>query len=141
MLFFQMIRQPPRSKRADTLFPYATRFRSLHVGRRTLRWGERPLFAAERREQRMSARRVDLSGFELCCCLRAIGPGGGGVERDEWLVFLYMLAIANVDGAPHAAIRCLHQLVAPGSDHLARRGRDALDRKSVVRGERGRGRE
>src|SRR3546814_12148298 len=74
----------------------------------------------------MSARRVDLSGFELCCCLRAIGPGGGGVERDEWLVFLYMLAIANVDGAQHAAVRCLPQLVAPGSDPLARRGRDDL---------------
>src|SRR3546814_9561090 len=30
-----MIRRPPRSTRTDTLFPYTTRFRSLHVARAT----------------------------------------------------------------------------------------------------------
>src|SRR3546814_6117939 len=29
-MFFVMIRRPPRSTRADTLFPYTTLFRSLH---------------------------------------------------------------------------------------------------------------
>src|SRR3546814_19043881 len=28
-----MIRRPPRSTRTDTLFPYTTRFRSIHTGR------------------------------------------------------------------------------------------------------------
>src|SRR3546814_6512905 len=30
MIFFLMIRLPPRSTRTDTLFPYTTLFRSLH---------------------------------------------------------------------------------------------------------------
>src|SRR3546814_14816980 len=30
ILFFLMIRRPPRSTRTDTLFPYTTLFRSLH---------------------------------------------------------------------------------------------------------------
>src|SRR3546814_5732059 len=32
MLFFLMIRRPPRSTRTDTLFPYTTLFRSCHFG-------------------------------------------------------------------------------------------------------------
>src|SRR3546814_14096773 len=31
--FFLMIRRPPRSTRTDTLFPYTTLFRSLHLAR------------------------------------------------------------------------------------------------------------
>src|SRR3546814_18673798 len=31
LFFFLMIRRPPRSTRTDTLFPYTTLFRSLHV--------------------------------------------------------------------------------------------------------------
>src|SRR3546814_1459516 len=34
MLFFLMIRRPPRSTRTDTLFPYTTLFRSLLSGAR-----------------------------------------------------------------------------------------------------------
>src|SRR3546814_17029849 len=30
VFFFVMIRRPPRSTRTDTLFPYPTRFRSMH---------------------------------------------------------------------------------------------------------------
>src|SRR3546814_13107032 len=30
LIFFLMIRRPPRSTRTDTLFPYTTLFRSLH---------------------------------------------------------------------------------------------------------------
>src|SRR3546814_20340598 len=32
--FFLMIRRPPRSTRTDTLFPYTTLFRSVHLLRR-----------------------------------------------------------------------------------------------------------
>src|SRR3546814_17078651 len=34
VLFFLMIRRPPRSTRPDTLFPYTTLFRSIAVARR-----------------------------------------------------------------------------------------------------------
>src|SRR3546814_14621424 len=30
-IFYLMLRHPPRSTRTDTLFPYTTRFRSLHA--------------------------------------------------------------------------------------------------------------
>src|SRR3546814_4781179 len=33
IIFFLMIRRPPRSTRTDTLFPYTTLFRSLRTGR------------------------------------------------------------------------------------------------------------
>src|SRR3546814_11565288 len=42
LVFFLMIRRPPRSTRTDTLFPYTTLFRSLSLldeGRRRLRLG------------------------------------------------------------------------------------------------------
>src|SRR3546814_7563767 len=32
VFFFLMIRRPPRSTRTDTLFPYTTLFRSVHLG-------------------------------------------------------------------------------------------------------------
>src|SRR3546814_5621385 len=32
LVFFLMIRRPPRSTRTDTLFPYTTLFRSKHMG-------------------------------------------------------------------------------------------------------------
>src|SRR3546814_11744546 len=38
LLFFLMIRRPPRSTRTDTLFPYTTLFRSTHLHGR---WGWR----------------------------------------------------------------------------------------------------
>src|SRR3546814_11065678 len=41
LLFFLMIRRPPRSTRTDTLFPYTTLFRSKIAGRAFL--GERVL--------------------------------------------------------------------------------------------------
>src|SRR3546814_18065142 len=37
IVFFLMIRRPPRSTRTDTLFPYTTLFRSLDVERRVRR--------------------------------------------------------------------------------------------------------
>src|SRR3546814_13604083 len=40
--FFLMIRRPPRSTRTDTLFPYTTLFRSVHVGGAQVRPDERP---------------------------------------------------------------------------------------------------
>src|SRR3546814_14155373 len=38
MVFFLMIRRPPRSTRTDTLFPYTTLFRS-HQGKRQVHLG------------------------------------------------------------------------------------------------------
>src|SRR3546814_7620205 len=46
VVFFLMIRRPPRSTRTDTLFPYTTRFRSA-VGRKYLQ--RRPLAGFFRR--------------------------------------------------------------------------------------------
>src|SRR3546814_20184014 len=69
IVFFLMIRRPPRSTRTDTLFPYTTLFRSvdrphrLHRGgrphRRTLRGrgGNAPSFLLDRN--------ADMGGIEL----------------------------------------------------------------------------
>src|SRR3546814_5811787 len=63
LFFFLMIRRPPRSTRTDTLFPYTTLFRSLHVGRS-------PSRARHQADDRLvPARRVDRLGrvpAELC---------------------------------------------------------------------------
>src|SRR3546814_5949429 len=40
LLFFLMIRRPPRSTRTDTLFPYTTLFRSAHLRRVGAEGGE-----------------------------------------------------------------------------------------------------
>src|SRR3546814_8946143 len=60
MIFFLMIRRPPRSTRTDTLFPYTTLFRSLigapkFCGGARLRDGgdRRPAFAAQLRADRI----------------------------------------------------------------------------------------
>src|SRR3546814_11644105 len=42
LLFFLMIRRPPRSTRTDTLLPYTTLFRSRGAGRRSSRRRARP---------------------------------------------------------------------------------------------------
>src|SRR3546814_13672179 len=41
-----MIRQPPRSTRTDTLFPYTTLFRSLTVSERNLAWARTAMLSA-----------------------------------------------------------------------------------------------
>src|SRR3546814_19500377 len=49
LLFFLMIRRPPRSTRTDTLFPYTTLFRSPGAARSALRrpsWGCGPCAAS-----------------------------------------------------------------------------------------------
>src|SRR3546814_15291870 len=40
-MFFLMIRRPPRTTRTDTLFPYTTLFRSVHLARAFEQFGER----------------------------------------------------------------------------------------------------
>src|SRR3546814_18415261 len=44
IVFFLMIRRPPRSTRTDTLFPYTTLFRS----RRSARWARSPSAEGDR---------------------------------------------------------------------------------------------
>src|SRR3546814_1624340 len=56
LLFFLMIRRPPRSTRTDTPFPYTTLFRSRHV-----RPASRPVFQPLR-----SAVRTDEHGPAAC---------------------------------------------------------------------------
>src|SRR3546814_6466954 len=59
MIFFLMIRRPPRSTRTDTLFPYTTLFRSQCVSIRTRRGeeDERPSAGISRKDQRRLADR------------------------------------------------------------------------------------
>src|SRR3546814_13783270 len=45
IIFFLMIRRPPRSTRTDTLFPYTTLFRSLHGERAGLQRGRQAVSA------------------------------------------------------------------------------------------------
>src|SRR3546814_15561445 len=55
VVFFLMIRRPPRSTRTDTLFPYTTLFRSRDVSR------DDRLFPSRCRAHRRRASRVDRS--------------------------------------------------------------------------------
>src|SRR3546814_15811049 len=74
LLFFLMIRRPPRSTRTDTLFPYTTLFRSaLFTQRHTLiaQWA---LLATR------FAARAD-AGTEIHLCLGVIGQAGLGQVR------------------------------------------------------------
>src|SRR3546814_7550736 len=48
LVFFLMIRRPPRSTRTDTLFPYTTLFRSIEVAVEALRLRGRAAALAER---------------------------------------------------------------------------------------------
>src|SRR3546814_11676169 len=63
VIFFLMIRRPPRSTRTDTLFPYTTLFRSRDHGRgRADLLREHPLLAGRRqarRRQSVGRRRDD----------------------------------------------------------------------------------
>src|SRR3546814_5542990 len=54
-MFFLMIRRPPRTTRTDTLFPYTTLFRSVHLARAFEQFGER--IPAERERGRKPDRR------------------------------------------------------------------------------------
>src|SRR3546814_14338218 len=55
LVFFLMIRRPPRSTRTDTLFPYTTLFRSAPAG-------QRGRFGAERdHPERHGGARIDIA--------------------------------------------------------------------------------
>src|SRR3546814_12432739 len=77
LLFFLMIRRPPRSTRTDTLFPYTTLFRSLKLRRIGKIDAARQLFFAGWRAQKtwLSKMRFLLGGI-----VRALvrGPRGYG---------------------------------------------------------------
>src|SRR3546814_8109692 len=84
LLFFLMIRRPPRSTRTDTLFPYTTLFRSPAFSR--------PIFspaASVRRAQTWSAAFSAFSSPHWRCnsswtdCPPSRTDSGAGVERSE----------------------------------------------------------
>src|SRR3546814_19908203 len=69
VIFFLMIRRPPRSTRTDTLFPYTTLFRSLAgIGLRM----EAPLAALRELEMLDRVGDVDLAAFDSGLVERAI---------------------------------------------------------------------
>src|SRR3546814_9389180 len=76
VLFFLMIRRPPRSTRTDTLFPYTTLFRSAHAARiaRARRIErDRTRSAGQRAARRVRQRHADRA--------RRGGDGGRALRR------------------------------------------------------------
>src|SRR3546814_9585020 len=91
MLFFLMIRRPPRSTRTDTLFPYTTLFRSLHPRDRWLHRPGRRDHAAQGRQpgadrragqghRRLDARQPRVAGTSTT---RSTAPPPGGVAVSD----------------------------------------------------------
>src|SRR3546814_19473999 len=74
--FFLMIRRPPRSTRTDTLFPYTTLFRSLHVLR-----DDRAVQHVERCEERRRAVPFVVMGHGAGAALLHREARQGPVER------------------------------------------------------------
>src|SRR3546814_20686875 len=80
IFFFLMIRRPPRSTRTDTLFPYATRFRSVLTPARRL------TFTLDYFNIKIDERIGLSGGFTLTPAQRALLvaagiPGGGDLDR------------------------------------------------------------
>src|SRR3546814_11740827 len=90
-----MMRRPPRSTRTDTLFPYATLFRS----------------QLRRRRQRVELARVQAARHQVVA--RALGAAGGEDRRLELLETLAHHALADrLDDLAAQADARLH-LLAP----------------------------
>src|SRR3546814_17411230 len=96
LLFFLMIRRPPRSKRTDTLFPYTTLFRSHRppARRATLRFipagaGNRDDLAAGRRQLSVHPR---VCGEQLAG--RAVMPEARSEEHTSELQSLMRISYA-----------------------------------------------
>src|SRR3546814_20575647 len=79
--FFLMIRQPPRSKRTDTLFPYTTLFRSNTLS-------HCPFCRGPAKFMPFPVHRDDKSGMVICQSkgCQAIGPKGETEQEavDKW---------------------------------------------------------
>src|SRR3546814_15451100 len=75
VVFFLMIRRPPRSTRTDTLFPYTTLFRS----ERAFERAEEPARSPPSRNRRRSGRGDDAQFAPTDRAHR--GPGGGQASR------------------------------------------------------------
>src|SRR3546814_7647034 len=85
VVFFLMIRQPPRSTRTDTLFPYTTLFRSLSAifddddgliseglgegcqSRRTSYAGKDRLLLSDRKSTRLNSRSLMRISYAVFC--------------------------------------------------------------------------
>src|SRR3546814_20518174 len=74
VLFFLMIRRPPRSTRTDTLFPYTTLFRAVVVHR----FARRDRHFRERREGRCRAPAFPRSGRAIQNSVRAVSQAARG---------------------------------------------------------------
>src|SRR3546814_5300145 len=84
VVFFLMIRRPPRSTRTDTLFPYTTLFRSRHRGARR---GFEALVdpvdnGAHSHRKGVDARQAECIGRFAAHTMRLGGRKLGGVERN-----------------------------------------------------------
>src|SRR3546814_3898982 len=105
LLFFLMIRRPPRSTRTDTLFPYTTLFRSLAIvfavtdpdlGKKGISAflvpTDAPGFIVDRTEHKMGIRASDTCAVTLnnCCIPEAnlLGARGKGLA----------IALSNLEG-------------------------------------------
>src|SRR3546814_15042793 len=80
LVFFLMIRRPPRSTRTDTLFPYTTLFRS-PAARRRHRRHRRRRADAEVFHGQGAGRREPLRPAQPCRDLRAVGIDDGRSEE------------------------------------------------------------
>src|SRR3546814_10074742 len=92
VVFFLMIRRPPRSTRTDTLFPYTTLFRSLSA----IDWFQLPVWAvlgAERYAhvgKPSHVKRVIVFGqrnkaAKICLNRAGVNLSGNGRRVEEWL--------------------------------------------------------
>src|SRR3546814_11289686 len=69
ILFFLMIRRPPRSTRTDTLFPYTTLFRSPKAGRSPASAADRDRIPARHRAPANRARGNPGGGWGAGCLI------------------------------------------------------------------------
>ncbi len=102
----------------------------LHFGRRRPGRSLKPDHGAACRRpvrQRRQPGDIELGLSEIVCQPVAIGSGVGGVELDQHIVGLHMVAILNPDRPDHARIQRLHHLELAHRRELTGRGGDDVD--------------
>src|SRR3546814_7552587 len=104
VVFFLIIRRPPRSTRTDTLFPYTTLFRSAdraaHLGRRNEFHHGHGLL-----RRRALWRAGIYRALELCRCGDPVGGSGtGGMADDDRRFRADRACAAPQDDRPHSCL-------------------------------------
>src|SRR3546814_11965194 len=105
-LFFFIIRPPPRSTRTDTLFPYTTLFRSVHVAV--------PAEVADGAAVDATLDRLDLVDDFHRADFRRAGQGAGGERRGQRVqrVETFLQAAGDVGDDVHdVAVALDHHLL------------------------------